>query len=41
MGVYIVYNKLVITAEPRTFHFDTNKNLEHEIYSIIMNIMNF
>ena len=39
MEVHIGENKLVITTEPKTFHFDlTNdidNNLRHEIYFII------
>ena len=39
MRVHIEDNKLVIIAEPKTFHFDlpkdVDKNLEHEIDFII------
>ena len=28
-------NQLLLTTEPRTFHFDAGINLKHEIYSII------
>ena len=39
MVVHIVYNKLVTTTEPRTFHFGlpnhADNNLEHKIDSII------
>ena len=39
MGVHIEYNKLVITTDTKTFHFDLPKdasiNLKHEIHSII------
>ena len=39
MGVCIRDNKIVITAEPKTFHFDLPKDasisLKHETYSII------
>ena len=38
MGVFIGDNKLVITTERKTFHFDLHKNvdnsLKHEIDSI-------
>ena len=38
MGVYIGDNKLVITTQPKIFHFDLPKdvgnNLKHEIYFI-------
>ena len=39
MGVYLRDNKLVITTEPKTFHFnlpkDVDTNLKHEIDSVI------
>ena len=39
MGVHSENNKLAITTEPKTFHFDLSKdvdiNLKHEIHFII------
>ena len=39
MGVHIRGNKLTITAEPKTIHFDLSKDvdnsLKHEIDSVI------
>ena len=39
MGVHFKYIKLIITTEPKTFHFDlpedVDNSLANEIYSII------
>ena len=39
MGLYIGYNKILITTEPKTFYFDLPKDVEnslkHDIYSVI------
>ena len=41
MGIHIGDTKLVVTAEPKTIHFDLSKNfdnnLKHEINCIIKN----
>ena len=34
-GLYIGDKRLVITTEPKTFHFDLPKDLQHKIYFVI------